>query len=127
MAGLEDLVKKAVYMGVGIASYATEKANVTLGEIRNQAQKLAEEMVTRGELTTEEARKFVDDLVKQAQQESVKPSEDNQSKEPRRIEILAEDEVSSSGTSEAQEDAKVDNLRQQVESLQEELRRLKKE
>jgi polyhydroxyalkanoate synthesis regulator phasin len=51
---LGDLVKKAVYFGVGIATYAAEKAEVNLQELRNQAQKLADEMISRGEMTTEE-------------------------------------------------------------------------
>jgi polyhydroxyalkanoate synthesis regulator phasin len=125
MAGLDDLVKKAFYMGVGIASYANEQAGKTIGELRTQGQKLAEEMVKRGEMTTDEARKFVDDLVKQAQQEAVKPSDetDSQPKEPRRIEILSDDE----DTKRSDEPEHLDDLRQQVQSLQEELRRLKRE
>jgi polyhydroxyalkanoate synthesis regulator phasin len=130
MAGLENLVKKAFYMGVGIASYANEKAGETIGELRIQGQKLAEEMVKRGEMTTDEARKFVDDLVKQAQQEAVKSSdeEDSQPKEPRRIEILADDEeIKQPETKQPEKPEHLDDLRQQVQSLQEELRRLKRE
>jgi polyhydroxyalkanoate synthesis regulator phasin len=126
MAGLENLVKKAFYMGVGIASYANEKAGVVLSDLRTQAQKLADEMVKRGELNTEEARKFVDDLVQQAQQEAVKSSSGDEKKEetgPRRIEIISDDEEST----QQEKPEQVDNLRQQVESLQEELRRLRKE
>lgn len=124
MAGFENLVKKAFYLGVGFASYATEKASATLSELRVQAQKLADEMVERGELSTEEARKFVDDIVRQAQQENVPPPKgtDTQDREPRRIEILSEDEESGQ-----KKPDNVDSLRQQVESLQEELRRLKRE
>ncbi len=77
MANLGDLVKKAVYLGVGIATYAAEKAEVNLQELRNQAQKLADEMIARGEMTTEEARKYVDELVKQAQQQTVAANESN--------------------------------------------------
>ncbi len=140
MAGLENLVKKAFYMGVGIASYANEKAGETIGELRIQGQKLAEEMVKRGEMTTDEARKFVDDLVKQAQQEAVKPSDedDSQPKEPRRIEILSDDEetkqpeakqpeTNQPETNQPEKPQHLDDLRQQVQSLQEELRRLKRE
>lgn len=124
MAGFENIVKKAFYLGVGFASYATEKASATLSELRVQAQKLADEMVERGELSTEEARKFVDDIVRQAQQENVPPSKETNTKdrEPRRIEILSEDEESGQ-----KKPDHVDSLRQQVESLQEELRRLKRE
>ena len=122
MAGFEDIAKKAFYMGVGFASYAQEKANDTLKDLRVQAQKLAEEMAERGEMSTEEARKFVDEMVEQAQQGTVSgSSSSNKSdqKEPRRIEIVDEGEEQSVDKSE--------ELRQQVKSLQEELRRLKKE
>jgi polyhydroxyalkanoate synthesis regulator phasin len=122
MAGFEEVVKKAFYMGIGFASYATEKAGATLNELRTQAEKLADEMVQKGEITTEEARKFVDDLIKQAQQESVSPSRETTQREPRRIEIISDEEES-----QQPESNNVNDLRQQVESLQEELRRLKKE
>ncbi len=126
MAGFENLVKKAFYLGVGFASYATEKASATLSELRVQAQKLADEMVERGELSTEEARKFVDNIIRQAQQENMPSSEGTDAKEkdrePRRIEILSEDEESSQKKAD-----NVESLRQQVQSLQEELRRLKRE
>ena len=126
MAGFDDIVKKAFYMGVGFASYAQEKAGITLNELRNQAQKLADEMIERGEISTEEARKFVDELVQQAQQENVQPAKNTESTQPRRIEIVSEDD----DASQQEETAKpnqVDNLREQVQSLQEELRRLKRE
>lgn len=61
MAGFGDLVQKAFYLGVGIASYAGEKAGMTLTELRSQAQKIADEMVARGEMTTEEAKRLVDE------------------------------------------------------------------
>ena len=63
MSGFSDLFQKAVYLGVGLASYAGEKAGTKLTELRAQAQKLADELVARGEMTTEEARRMVDDLV----------------------------------------------------------------
>jgi len=116
MAGLGDFVQKAFYLGVGIAASAGEKA----GDLRVQAQKLADEMVTKGEITAEEARKLVDNMLaaqhsadKDNQSESVKPQE------PRRIEI--QDEESAAG------DDKVSQMRRQVEELQEQLQRLKKQ
>ncbi|BAU63046.1 hypothetical protein STA3757_04010 [Stanieria sp. NIES-3757] len=124
MPGFDDLVKKAFYLGVGVASYAQEKAGATINELRSQAQKLADEMIARGELSTEEARKFVDDLVKQAQQDSVNPAQDDtQPKQPRQIEILSDEEENNQANSKP----KIDSLREQVESLQAELRRLKQE
>ncbi|MFN9647939.1 MAG: phasin-related domain-containing protein, partial [Pseudanabaena sp.] len=58
------IVQKAFYLGLGLATVAGEKAGETLNELRTQASKLADELVEKGEMTTEEARKFVDDLVK---------------------------------------------------------------
>ncbi len=119
MAGFENIVKKAFYMGVGFASYAQEKAGVTIGEIKEQAQKLADEMISRGEMNVEEARTFVDDMVQQAQQNAVPaPGADQDSGKPRVIEIINDEEA------EPDSPNKVDELKQQVESLQEELRRM---
>jgi polyhydroxyalkanoate synthesis regulator phasin len=119
MPGFGDLVQKAVYLGVGLASYAGEKAGSKLAELQVEAQKLADELVKRGEMTTEEARRFVDDAIRQAQQPGagdVPPP----SPEPRRIEILDDEEES--GTHE-----NIDELRDQVKDLQEELRRLERD
>lgn len=133
MANFEDIAKKAFYMGVGFASYAQEKASDTVKDLGVQAQKLAEEMAERGEMSTEEARKFVDDLVEQAQQGTVAGNNSSsKDREPRRIEIV--DEVESTPTTTTARTAKSaptrsngDDLRQQVQSLQEELRRLRQE
>lgn len=123
MAGFGDIVKKAFYLGVGIASYAGEKAGENLGELRKQAQKIADEMVARGEITTEEARRLVDEMVNRAQQSvPTSPQETQKPTEPRRIEILDEEESTPTNNSEE----KVDTLRDQVAALQEELRRLQR-
>ncbi|MEB3887130.1 phasin family protein [Lyngbya sp. CCY1209] len=120
MPGFGDLVQKAVYLGVGLASYAGEKAGTKLAELQVEAQKLADELVKRGEMTTEEARRFVDDAIRQAQQPGAEVPPPPQSAEPRRIEILDDEEES--GT-----DEDVDELRDRVKDLQEELRRLERD
>ncbi len=125
MAGFEDVVKKAFYLGVGFAAYAQEKAGDTFKDFRSQAQKLADEMITRGEMTTEEARKFVDDLVRQAQLDMGQPGQDqnnSETKAPRRIEIISDDEPSQETVSD-----NIDDLKKQVQSLQEQLRQMSKE
>ena len=132
MAGFEDIAKKAFYMGVGFAGYAQEKANDALKDLRVQAQKLADEMAERGEMSTEEARKFVDEMVAQAQQGKVgdRTSAQSDTREPRRIEIVDEEDTSSSKAQtppETSGTSSSDDLREQVKSLQEELRRLKEE
>ena len=117
MANFEDIAKKAFYMGVGFASYAQEKANDKVKELRVQAQKLAAEMIERGEMNAEEARKFVDDLVEQAQEENVSSNKRTDNRQPRRIEIVDEDETETNNCSSksARSDSRSDDLRQQVQ------------
>ncbi|MCY7274755.1 MAG: hypothetical protein LH702_13735 [Phormidesmis sp. CAN_BIN44] len=122
--GLGDLVQKAVYLGIGVASYAGEKAGEKLGELRVQVQKLADEMVDRGEMTAEEGRRFVDEMVSRAQQAPTVESTDKKPAEPRKIEILDDDEDPKSPSASPNS---VDAMRQQVMDLQEELRRLKRD
>ncbi|MBD2176087.1 hypothetical protein H6F42_04020 [Pseudanabaena sp. FACHB-1998] len=118
------IVQKAFYLGLGLATVAGEKAGATINELRTQASKLADELVDRGEMTTEEARKFVDDLVRNAQ----KPIGDDQSSSnptgkdaPRTIAI--DDEEDSDSNRKPDE---VDLLKDKVQALQDELRRLQK-
>jgi polyhydroxyalkanoate synthesis regulator phasin len=126
MPGFGDVVKKAFYLGVGLASYAGEKAGGRLTELRSQVEKLADEMVARGEMTTEEGRRFVEDMMKQAKQ-SPSPSataEQRSTSEPRLIEILEEESPTAKETAPTEN---VDRLRSQVQQMQEELRRLQRE
>ncbi|MEG4022299.1 MULTISPECIES: phasin-related domain-containing protein [unclassified Microcoleus] len=126
MPGFGDILQKAVYLGVGLASYAGEKAGSKLTELRTEAQKLADELVKRGEMSTEEARRFVDDMVQQAQQQPpVESAREQKPAEPRRIEIISEEEDVSA--KDVKETGGVDKLREQVQNLQEELRRLKRD
>jgi polyhydroxyalkanoate synthesis regulator phasin len=131
MSGFGDAVQKAFYLGVGIASYAGERAGSTLGELRGQAQKLVDEMVARGEMTAEEAQKFVNDIVNRAQAEM--PAGDAPPT-PRRIEILDDEPGEATEVTESTETtatspdaAKAEELRSQVEALRAELERLKQQ
>ncbi|MTJ07721.1 MULTISPECIES: phasin family protein [unclassified Anabaena] len=129
MPGFGDIVQKAFYLGVGLASYAGEKAGGKLAELRSQVQKLADEMVAKGEMNTEEARRFVEDMMKQAQQQptSGETSERTAPSEPRRIEILEVDEEPTVKEAQKENGDNVDHLRDQVLELQEELKRLQRE
>ena len=128
MAGLGDIVQKAFYLGVGLATAAGEQAGEKFSSIGSQAQKLADDMVSKGEITTEEARKLVDDMIKSAQQQNLNQAQSKQSErpqkttEPRRIEIVSEGETPSSP---ADAPNNISDLRKQVEALQEELKRMK--
>lgn len=126
-----DIVQKAFYLGVGAVAAAGEEAGSRFGKLRVQAQKLADELVAKGEMTAEEARKLVDELVRQAQQQQQVQSSTNVNSvdrvntpnpQPRQIEIISEDEASV-----PTDDDNVDELRQQVQAMQDELRRLKRE
>lgn len=123
MAGFGDLVQKAFYLGVGIASYAGEKAGGTLKDVRQQAEKLADELVARGEMTTEEAQRVVNEMVNRAQQATAEAAPGT-STEPRRIEILDDDDSPSTPSAEEQQ---AEALRQQVEALRQELEQLKRQ
>lgn len=126
MANIGDIVQKAFYLGVGVAIAAGETANETIVQIRSKAQKLADELVEKGEMNAEQARRYVDDMIQQAQRqnkaENTPPPPDRN--EPRRIEILNEDEDSKQTNNANNNDA--DAMRKQVESLKQELERLKK-
>jgi polyhydroxyalkanoate synthesis regulator phasin len=130
MAGLGDIVQKAVYLGVGLASFAGEKASSKLAELRTETQKLADELVKRGEMSTEEARRFVEDMMNQAQGQinnTASPSSQDKPSQPRRIEILEVLSDESSDESSSGKDPEVDNLRQEVQKLQEELQNLQRD
>ncbi len=117
------IVQKAFYLGLGLATVAGEKAGETLGELRTQASKLADELVERGEMTTEEARKFVDDLVRNSQKplsESQNSSNPSGKDTPRSISIDDDDDDSIQTVSD------VDSLKGKVQALQDELKRLQK-
>lgn len=59
MENLTDVAKRAFYLGIGLASYATERAGVKFLEFQGQAQQVTDELVKRGEATTEEARQWL--------------------------------------------------------------------
>ncbi len=126
MAGFGDLVQKAFYLGVGIASYAQEKAGGAFGDLRGQAQKLVDELVARGALTTEEAQTMMNEMVERAQaagrSEGTAPTATNSdataSNGPRQIQILDDD-------TSTEEERQAEALRKEVEALRNELKQLK--
>ena len=123
-SGFGNLVQKAFYLGVGIASYAGEKAGGALGDLRAQAQKLVDELVERGEITAEEAQTMMNEMVERAQTAAATTvSESNSTSAPegpRQIQIL--DDSSESLT---EEERQAEALRREVEALREELKKLK--
>ncbi|MBW4459192.1 MAG: hypothetical protein KME47_03000 [Nodosilinea sp. WJT8-NPBG4] len=118
MAGFGDLVKKAFYLGVGVASYAGEKAGDTLKDLREQTQGIVNELVARGEITAEEAQRLVNEMVNRAQDGATPPTENLP--QPRPIEILDDDAPVANPT-----EAQTASLREQVAFLRQELETLK--
>lgn len=120
MAGLGGLVQKAFYLGVGVASYAGERASGTVKDLQEQAQKLVNELVERGEMTTDEAQQLFNKMMQRPQTSDPASSPaETESPRPRRIAILEEDVDSST-------DMEAEKLRQQVASLKDQLESLKK-
>lgn len=117
MAGFGDLVRKAFYLGVGVASYAGERAGDTLKDLREQTQTIVNELVARGEITAEEAQRLVNDIVNRAQDPATTATENLP--QPRPIEILDDDEPVPSPA-----DAQTSALREQVAALRQELENL---
>lgn len=121
MAGFGDLVKKAFYLGVGVASYAGERAGITLKDLGEQTQSIVNELVARGEMTTEEAQRLINDMMNQTQSQASTETTGDQAPQPRRIEILDDDE----GAIVPPEQQTTESLKQQVEALRQELNHLK--
>jgi polyhydroxyalkanoate synthesis regulator phasin len=121
MTGFGDLVKKAFYLGVGVASYAGEKAGGTLKDLRAQTQTIVDELVARGEITAEEAQRLVNEMVNRAQTPPTAAGHDASVSQPRSIEILDEDDDSALATDTDQ----ATRLRQQVAELRQELEALR--
>lgn len=121
MAGFGNLVQKAFYLGVGIASYAGEKAGGAIGDLRGQAQKLVDELVERGELTAEEAQNMMNEMVARAEATAAAETSNSEEKAddgPRQIQILDDSEAMTA------EERQAEALRKEVEALREELKKL---
>lgn len=120
LGNIGNIVQKAFYLGVGLAATASEEAGDKLAKLRVEAQNLADALVAKGEMNVEEARKLVEELMQQAQQETVQPGKTpntaTTNNEPRRIEILSDDEAI---TKAASDNNDVDALRKQVQAMQE--------
>jgi polyhydroxyalkanoate synthesis regulator phasin len=121
MTDFQDLVKKAFYLGVGAVSYAGEQAADAgeqaidqLSGLQKRAQELADEMIRRGEMTTEESRQWLESLSHQVQAPGANAPQDYYSGQPQAIDVQIEDEP----------DEAVNDLHQQVENLEGEFRRL---
>jgi polyhydroxyalkanoate synthesis regulator phasin len=130
---LANLAQRALYLGMGLASYAADKAMAVvnqapthLSELRKRTQKITDELVRRGEMTAEEARAYVEAVAK-AQNRS--PKETGASEEgPRTIQIddMGDvDEANDTKETTAIQLTDSARLRKEIEQLQAELERLK--
>jgi polyhydroxyalkanoate synthesis regulator phasin len=86
MDNLTDSLKKAFYLGVGLASYATEQ----ISDMQAKAQEAADDLIRRGETTSEEAARLMNVWVPQ------NPTADSaNANRPQKIEILSVEDVES--------------------------------
>ncbi|MGB8698557.1 MAG: hypothetical protein WCD18_03995 [Thermosynechococcaceae cyanobacterium] len=88
MDNLTSNLKKAFYFGVGLAAYAGEQAS----ELPVKAQELADDLIRRGETTTEEAEKLFNNWTGQSPSPSGPTTDADQ---PQKIEILSIEDVES--------------------------------
>jgi polyhydroxyalkanoate synthesis regulator phasin len=84
MDNLTDSLKKAFYLGVGLASYATEQ----IGDIQAKAQEAADDLIRRGETTSEEAARLMNTWMPQNQ-----TADSANADRPQKIEILSVEDV----------------------------------
>lgn len=86
MDNLTDSLKKAFYLGVGLASYATEQ----ISDMQAKAQDAADDLIRRGETTSEEAARLMNAWVPQNQ-----TADSADANRPQKIEILSVEDVES--------------------------------
>jgi polyhydroxyalkanoate synthesis regulator phasin len=84
MDNLTDSLKKAFYLGVGLASYATEQ----ISDIQAKAQEAADDLIRRGETTSEEATRLMNTWMPQNQ-----TADSDNIDRPQKIEILSVEDV----------------------------------
>lgn len=121
---LNDWLQKGLYLGVGVVSSLPELVQGDrLRDLGEQATRMVESLVERGEMTTSEARQTLDELLRQA---GVAPEGGSPPREPERpIEIRVEAvEPASPPPTPAQSDADLQSLRDEIARLRNELERL---
>lgn len=92
METFAETLKKAIYLGVGLASYAGEQVE----EFQDKAKELADDLIRRGEDTAGEATKFLDAWMPQPPGSS---SANQGGDKPQKIEILSIEDVESDSNS----------------------------
>lgn len=130
---LANLAQKALYFGMGIASYAADKASAVarsapghFTQLRQRAQQITDELVKRGEMSAEEAKGVMDELMQKAPQQ-VKEREESEippASGPRRIQIDDMGEIDEQQESSAIQLTDSARLRQEIEALEAELESL---
>ncbi len=118
---LNDWLQKGLYLGVGVVSSLPDLVKGDrLRDLSDQATRLVESLVERGELTTAEARQTLDELLRQA---GVNPdSPGGAPPEPERpIEIRVEAVEPAQAQPASQSEADLQALRDEIARLRNEL------
>ncbi len=130
---LSNFARKAFYLGVGLAGAAADnavkfvgRAGGQLGDLQKQLQDVVDELVQRGAMSADEARAFMEQNLKQgsaAQQSKTRPTGNG----PVKINIDDISDETTGDPSAAIELSEAARLRQEIEALQQELNRIKKQ
>ncbi len=131
---LANLAQKALYFGMGLASFAADKASaaarsapVHFVQLRQRAQKITDELVKRGEMSAEDAKIYMDDLMQRApQQVKDMQEQDPPASGPRKIQIddMGEADEQESTAIQLTDSAR---LRQEIDALEAELEKLQQQ
>ncbi|NJL98996.1 MAG: hypothetical protein HC818_02405 [Synechococcaceae cyanobacterium RM1_1_27] len=128
---LSNFARKAFYLGVGLAGAAADnavrlvgRAGGQLGELQKQLQDVVDELVQRGAMSADEARAFMDQNLKQG---SPAQSGKTSGNGPVKINIDDISDETTGDPSAAIELSEAARLRQEIEALQQELDRIKKQ
>ncbi len=131
---LSNFARKAFYLGVGLAGVAADnaakwvgRAGGQLGELQKQLQDVVDELVQRGAMSADEARAFMEKNLKQgsaAQEARAKAANG-----PVKINIddLSDEDPEQGDPAAAIELSEAARLRREIEFLQQELNRVKKQ
>ncbi|GAB4217402.1 MAG: hypothetical protein OHK0012_21790 [Synechococcales cyanobacterium] len=124
---LTDLAQKTLDLSIGLVSLVADKAAEQLGRLQQQSQglrsQLVEELVRRGQMNREQAVAYVTTLLNQTGK-SAEAAPASSSSQPRSIRI---DDDEGDTTANAIELTEAAELRQQIQRMQAELERLKKQ
>lgn len=130
---LANLAQRALYFGMGLASFAADKASaaarsapVHFVQLRQRAQQITDELVKRGEMSAEDAKIYMDDLMQRAPKQVQERQDEPQPSGPRKIQIddMGDGDDQGSMAIQLTDSAR---LHQEIDALEAELEKLQQQ